>query len=290
MKKAAAIFVLLMASFGFSRAQDDNEFHLDKTYQIDPKGEVQLSTDDADVTIVGTNRQDIHVKIDRVIEAKGIQWGDKQFDVSVEVINGNIAIRDKEWGHVSMVGYVREEYTVLIEAPSSMSFDIKGDDGDFDITSISGKLRIVTDDGDIHIDNCTGPSTYLDLDDGDVIMDGGEGDLRLNMDDGDMEIRNASFHSIDMDIDDGDVTISTTLDDDGDYQFKIEDGSLDMTVLRGGGMFDIRHDDGRVRYDGSFKVLDEDEDYSELRLSGGEAIVKVRGDDTRVSLRANERY
>lgn len=283
MKYTLLFFCLLVSAVVVAQG----EFHLDKVYKVDTQGKVKLSTDDADVYITGSDRKDIHVKIDRVVESKGITWGEKQFDVSVEVVDGDIIIRDKEWGNVSMVGYIREDYTVRIEAPATMALDIRGDDGDYEIDDMAGSIRLVADDGDILVTNFTGNSTYFDLDDGDVTMEGGTGELSINMDDGDMDISDGKFSSIEMDIDDGDVRLETTLQNDGDYLFRIEDGSLDLTVLGGGGKFDIRHDDGSIRYDGSFDVVEEDDDYSILRLAGGEALVKVRGDDTRVSLRAD---
>ena len=269
-------------------AQDDSEFHLDKTYQISENGTIKLSTDDADVFIKGSNRDDIHVKIDRVIESKGIQWGNKEFDVSVELMDGDIIIRDREWGNRSMVGYIREEYVIRIDAPSSMLLDIKGDDGDYEIANMAGELKIVADDGDIFLENYSGTSTYFDLDDGDVVMEGGSGKLSVNMDDGDMEITDASFSHVDVDIDDGDFELNTSLVDDGDYSFRIEDGQLVLSIINGGGEFDIRHDDGNIRYDSSFKMIEEDDNFAILRLPGGNASIRVRGDDTSVSLRADD--
>jgi len=271
-----------------SYAQDDDEFHLDQSYNVSTEGTISLSTDDADVFIEGSDRKDIHVKIDRVVESKGFQWGNKHFDVSVELVDGDIIIRDKEWGNRGMVGYIREEYIIRIKAPSSMKLDIKGDDDDYEISDMSGDLRLVADDGDIFVENCTGSLISFDLDDGDVYMKGGRGRLSVNMDDGDMEISDAAFTSIDMDIDDGDVTLETSLYDDGNYLFRIEDGQLTLSISNGGGEFDIRHDDGRIRYDSSFRVLEEDDGFAVLNLPGGRASVKVRGDDTSVSLRSDD--
>ncbi len=288
MKNSLFLSALFTIVFVPVFAQDDNEFHLDKSYTVSKTGTIKLSTDDADVFIEGSDRNDIHVKIDRVIESRGIHWGNKEFDISVELIDGDIIIRDREWGNRSMVGYIREEYTIHIEAPASMLLDIKGDDGDYEIAFMAGDVRIVADDGNIFLNHCTGSSTYFDLDDGDVVMEGGRGKLSVNMDDGDIEISNASFSSINMDIDDGDVELHTSLDDNGEYIFHIEDGRLMLSIINGGGEFDIRHDDGNIRYDSSFKLIDEDDDFAILILPGGNASIKVRGDDTSVSLRTDD--
>jgi len=45
---------------------DRGDFHLDETYDISATGTLHLNSEDADVRIVGSNRSDVHVKIDRV--------------------------------------------------------------------------------------------------------------------------------------------------------------------------------------------------------------------------------
>ncbi len=276
--------VLLLISNNLFAQDNNNEFHLDEIFKVDTKGKIRLTSDDADVFIVGSNRNDVHVKIDRVVESGGISWGNKKFDVIVEVEDGNLIIRDKEWGNSGMIGYTREEYVIKIEAPGSMKLDIHGDDGDYEISNMANDLRIIADDGDIVLYNFTGSSSYFDLDDGDVVIHGGRGELIVNMDDGNMHITDGNFDRIDVDVDDGDITLETSLHDNGDYQFRIDDGSIDLVILSGGGKFDIRHGDGHIRYDASFTLVDEDEDYTYLKLAGGNADVRIKGDDMSVRL------
>ena len=95
----------------------EKEFHLDEIYSISENGTITLSSDDADIFIIGSDRSDVHVKIDRVVEAKGIRWGEKNFDVKVSEAGGDLRIEDKEWGNQSgMVGYTREEYVIRIHS------------------------------------------------------------------------------------------------------------------------------------------------------------------------------
>jgi len=278
--------VVLLTSHNLSAQNKNSEFHLDEIYKVDTNGEIQLSSDDADVFIIGSDRKDVHVKIDRVIESGGIVWGDNKFDVIVEVRDGNIEIHDKAWGNSGMIGYTREEYVIKIEAPGSMKLDIQGDDGDYEISHMANNLRIKVDDGDIKLNNFSGSFSYFDLDDGDVTMRGGMGQLIVKMDDGAMHISDGNFDHIDMNVDDGDITLETVLADNGDYQFIVEDGAIDLAILSGGGTFDIRHDDGHVRYDASFYVVDEEEDFINLKLAGGNADVRIKGDDMSVRLTA----
>jgi hypothetical protein len=273
---------LLSASFALAQ---DNEFHLDEVYSIGKDGTIILSSDDADIYIIGSDRSDVHVKIDRVVESKGIKWGEKNFDVKVSESGGNLRIEDKEWGNRSgMVGYSREEYVIRIEAPGGIDLDLIGDDDDYKISFISGDIKIKADDANIMLENCSSKSLNFDTDDSDVVLKGAAGELTASMDDGDITVYNGRLTSIDIRGDDSDIDIETSLTDNGTYRFNIEDSSLDLHITEGGGTFEIRHDDGRISSDGDFTLIEDEEDYSEYRLSGGKARVRISGDDLSVRL------
>ena len=57
-----------------------------------------------------------------------------------------------------------------------------------------------------------------------------------------------------------------------------------MTVLGGGGKFDIRHDDARVFAEGNFDTVERSEDRTRLTLANRNAKVNIRADDGRVRL------
>jgi len=262
----------------------DAEFHLDETFSPSVTGEIHMSTDDADIFIIGTNRSDVHIKIDRVVETRGWSWGGGSVDVDVSVRNGNLYIEDQETGSRGMIGYLEEEFVIRIEAPRSMSLVARGDDDDYQISGIDGAIKLDIDDGDIEIEDCRGSEFDFDVDDGDVILKGGRGQLTVTIDDGDMHVTNGAFVETDVDIDDGDMYLESTLNDDGIYRFKIDDGGLEFVVLDGGGKFTVRHDDGSVRFDSSFDLVEEDDNYALLTLPGGNASVRISGDDLSVRL------
>lgn len=290
MKKIVSPLILgLFLLPEISHAQSDKEFHLDEVYSIDKDGTINLSSDDADVFIIGTDRSDVHVKIDRVVDARGVGWDSRKFDVIIEEVNGNLEIRDKEWGNSSItMGYYKEEYVIRIEAPRSVSLKINGDDDDYEISNIMGNIKMTVDDGDINLENCLGKSLEFDSDDGDIIIKGANGRLYVNMDDGNLSVYNGNLTGIDIRADDSDIDIATTISDEGNYRFRIEDSSLDFQVIKGGGRFDIRHDDGRIIYDNAFIIKEEDEDYTILSLPGGNSDIRISGDDISVRLKTGK--
>jgi hypothetical protein len=116
------------------------------------------------------------------------------------------------------------------------------------------------------------------------MMDTAKGTLELDADDADVKIRNAAFDKIMVDIDDGDFVVETSLSENGDYYIDAQDGLVSMTVLGGGGKFDIRHDDARVITEGNFDTVEKSEDRTRLTLANGNANVKIHADDARVRL------
>ncbi|MEM7109052.1 MAG: DUF4097 family beta strand repeat-containing protein [Bacteroidota bacterium] len=264
-------------------AQDD-EFKLNGNYPISPSGTIEMWSSDAEVTIKGTDRKDVSVNIYRKVTVKGVSFGDRDFKVEVFEDNGNLVIKERTRGSISMMGYRREEYTIDIEAPKSISLNIEGDDDDYLIQDIGGSIALDIDDGDADLRNCSGNDFDFDFDDGDIRMDGGSGRMRVRSDDGDVSVRNASFTEVEVNMDDGDIEIETSLADNGNYFFRSNDGGIYLDVSQGGGEFLIYHEDSRVSFSGDFEVYRDDEDETRLRSRTGNARVKMRVDDGRVDI------
>ena len=128
MKTLSAFFVLL-ATVASAQTTRTGDYRLDKTYKIDEKGTIDLRSSDAKVFITGSKRADVHVKIDRVVESRGVVMGESEFMVEVDESNGNLRIEERQHSNVSIIGSYHEDYTINIEAPSGVSLRIRGDDG-----------------------------------------------------------------------------------------------------------------------------------------------------------------
>ena len=269
-------------------AQNKGDFHLDKQYKINPIGTIKLKSSDAKVTIMGSDRKNVHVKIDREVTSKGMVFGSEEFTVEVTEEGGNLIIEEKsESVNITMIGYYNEKYTIYIEAPMGNSLIVKGDDGDHSIKNINGSISLTLDDGDAYLSGCNGNDFKFRMDDGDLTMNGGGGNLDIDFDDGDVEIKNGKFTSVLAKIDDGDFTLETSLTDQGEYEIRAEDGSVSLTILSGGGDFNIRHDDGRVITDSdAFSLKEKSEERTFLTLKNGNAKVNIRVDDGQVRLAA----
>ncbi len=265
----------------------DGEFHLDKTYSIRPDGKIDLRSTDAEVIIIGSDRQTAHVKIDRKVVMKGIYKATEDFRVDVETVDGDLIIREhQQAGMTGLIAYWREEHKIAIEAPQGVSLLIRGDDGDYFIKNINGALSITADDSDVEVTDCGGSKFNFKLDDGVLRMDGGRGELSLELDDGDAEIYGGRFSLVKADLDDGDLLLETALSDGGTYRFDMDDGDLDLRIFSGGGTFTISYDDTGISTGEAFQTLQKDDDLRKLVLPGGNANIVIDADDGSIRLSA----
>ncbi|CAN5327566.1 hypothetical protein BH10BAC4_BH10BAC4_01600 [soil metagenome] len=285
MKSIISAFCLFLA-FSATAQKTDGEFHLDKEYKINPTGTIDLRCSDAKIYVTGSSRITAHVKIDRVVTTKGIIFGGhNEFSVDVSEVNGDLEINEHSNSvSIGVVGYHYEKYTITIEAPEGMSLKVKGDDGDYWIKNIDGAISMQVDDADINLTQCSGSKFYFRLDDGDVTMDEGKGSFELDADDSDVKVSNANFTFVEAKVDDGDLSIETSLADNGEYFIDAQDGLVSFAITKGGGKFDIRHDDGRIITEGNFSTEEDSESRTRLLLASGTARVNIHADDARVKL------
>jgi len=281
------ITALLMLS-GVAQARDDESFDLDKTYSIDKDGTIYLTCNDADLTIVGSDRKDVHVFVEYRLDVTGFgrNWRMTEFGFEVREESGNLRIRDEEV-QLNSMGMIRwnEDYTIRIEAPRGVSLRLRLDDDNVRIRDIDGSVSVTMSDGRAILESLGGSDFEFEFDDGSIEMIGGKGTLDVVLDDGEFFATQGDFSEIIGRTEDGSIEIATKLHDEGRYRLTADDGELYLTVLSGGGQFYADFDDGRARATREFKEIDEDDHFREWELAGGKARVNLRVSDGRVSLK-----
>jgi len=278
------ILAALVTLAGFCATAQNRDFHLDKEYTLSPTGTIHLSSGDAKVFITGSKRSMAHVKIDWSENVKGYA-SSRNFRVDVSESDGNLRIQEvRSAASIQVVGTYILSYHIEIEAPEGVSLKIDGDDGHYTIKNVNGAIQIHADDADVQLAGCKGDKFVFRMDDGDVRMDEARGSLDVKGDDLDAYFYNAAFTDIVADVDDGDLVIETSLDNKGNYSLQSEDGSIALTITKGGGEFLVRHDDTHVVTQGNFNTLETDEHYKRVALADGSAKVNIRAEDGRVRL------
>lgn len=282
-----AIFTILSFTLCLTLQAQDSEYNLDETYSIDQGGTIHLNSDDAEVDIMGTDRSDVHLVVYRKVEVSGLNVkSEGKFSMEVENRGGDLHIRESgDERHRVIMGSIREDYQITIEAPRDVALDLQGDDDTYRIEDISREVRINADDSDIELRGTSGENFRFDIDDGNIDMEEGRGKLDLTMDDGDFFVRRAQFDEITADIDDGEIEITTILADGGLYRFDMDDGELELNIAGGGGRFEIDHDDPTIRVSDNFEEISAEEDETVYNLPGGNARIEIDTDDGRIELR-----
>jgi len=271
-------------------AQDDGDYHLDKVYSMDTQGTVYLRSEDAKVRITGSDRNDARVVIDRVEQVRGITNRRPSFEMEIEEKDGDLYVTEKSrsTSRVNIgISVYSLEYDISIELPRNASLKIDGEDDDYLIRSVNGRISIDAEDGDIELLNCQGDDFEITLEDGDLTMDGGNGSLVVEVEDGDLDFRNGNFKEIELVTEDGDVHLETKLLNGGIYDLDGEDATIDFIVLSGGAVFNISRDDARVSASSAFRLTRETDSRVAYQLGEGSAEVYMRTKDGRVRLEKN---
>jgi hypothetical protein len=245
----------------------EDRFDLDETYPVAPDGTIELTTRDAKVTIVGSDRDDVHVEIHYLRKVVGVGFVGDAFSVDVSRSGSNLSIKEKRRDRIAVAaGVMRTRYDVLIEAPATVSLRVQGDDDDYEISDVHGAIVLEAHDGEIRLRNCRGRDFDLMFADGELDMDRGAGALRLRYDDGRADIRGATFDQVHAQANDGTLRLAGDLSQHGRYDFKLDDGDMDLQLGQAHGTFSFTFADGT------------------LNLAGGSGNIDVAYDDGKASL------
>jgi len=259
-------FILTFFSLSLTQVWAQSEFNLNKTYPISELGQLEMNTDDAVVTIKGSDRTDVSIKVYRKVTGK--QLGNKKFDFNVDASDGNIKITDHEYKDsntkISIQWNSETIYTIDIEVPRSVNLDLVGDDDDYNISSISGNLALTVEDGSTEIRNFTGESIDIEIEDGDIDIQDANCSIELTIEDGDFQAKNSDFKKLNIKTEDGDISMRGSKIFDG--RIRSSDGDIDLDIaLSPETRLDIRTDDGNVDLNtrgpgGKYEVTFEDGD------------------------------
>ncbi|MCB2213178.1 DUF4097 domain-containing protein [bacterium] len=287
----ATVSLVIAVFFGLlsvqASAAKTHRYNLDETYPIAADGTLYLSTDDAEVSIIGEDRDDVHVVVHHTWHISGVSSsGGEDFEIIVTEENGNLRIREADTGGITiMMGSIREEYTIDIHAPKTIDLRLRGEDDDYRVRNFSGDVRMDMEDGDALLLEMTGSHFELGVEDGRIDLNGGAGILDLFAEDGSITVENGKFKDVHGTVEDGEIVVETSLSDDGSYRMKADDGSVELRVLDGGGTFRLEYEDGGTRVGRDFELIDENDYYEEYELPGGEANVRMSVEDGRIILR-----
>lgn len=299
--------ILTFFSLSLTHVLAQTEFNLDETYPIAQLGQLKMNTDDAVVTIKGSDRDDVHIKVYRKVTGK--QMGNKKFDFQVKTDDGNINITDrapsKSKSVVSIQWNSETIYTIDIELPRTANLDLYGDDDDYNISDISGGLTLFVEDGNTKISNYKGDELKIEIEDGDIEINDAACSIDLTIEDGDFQAKNSAFSKARMNTEDGniilddcqifdarirssdgDIDLDITLAEDSRLDIRTEDGSVDLSTSGEGALYEITFEDGDVDFSQKqFEIVKETKrSYQLASATNGSADITIEVEDGDVDL------
>jgi DUF4097 and DUF4098 domain-containing protein YvlB len=226
MKRSRAMELVLgmagiaaLATLGAAPARADQ---WSKTYQLNGRADLHVTTDDGDVNILSGDQNQI---VANVTTTGNYKLGPS--DVRVEESqNGNhielsVKMPHMNW-HFFSHGGVRVEVTV----PRELDLDVHTGDGSVRLQPVSGRIKVDTGDGNVN-------------------ADGLHGDIRMHSGDGHIDASNLDG-ALNVDTGDGRITVRGRFDT---LYLKTGDGSIEAEAASGSkiaGSWTLHTGDGHI--------------------------------------------
>lgn len=208
----------------------DRDYH--ETFDVQEGVRLDLTHGDGDVTITPWEKDEIDVRVRYFAEIKRIGFADEpdffvDFDQTEDVVR--VVGREEIGSGVVFFRSVKEhEHTYTISAPSYVTLELSGDDGDVAVTGWRSDIDCALDDGDVKLEDITNAVTRIAVEDGDVSIDTLAGELVVSGDDGDVDLSGCRVTTARISVQDGDVTATEC---QGGFWVSVDDGDVNLDGL-----------------------------------------------------------
>ncbi|MEA3409858.1 MAG: DUF4097 family beta strand repeat-containing protein [Candidatus Eisenbacteria bacterium] len=225
----------------------DKSFH--ETFDVSKGVVLSLDYGDGDVTITPWDQDVIDVVVRYRADVKTIGFGtEPDFDVEFRQTDNRVTVRGIESttsGVYIFYSMNEDDYTYTIKAPSYVTLDLQGDDGDMVLSGWRADIECRVDDGDVKFSDVVNGNTEIWIEDGDIRLSELFGDLVVRGDDGDIAITSSTLTHALFAVEDGDIRIS---DSEGNFDATVDDGDVTLTRVTAS-VVDVRSEDGSVNLD-----------------------------------------
>lgn len=266
-----AALVGLLVCLPASARVIDKDYH--ETFAVKEGMKLLLKHGDGDVVITPWDKDVIDVQIRYHADVTSVGFGvEVDFNAEFRQTDDTVIVKGNEGGSAGIflrVSRNEYEYTYTISAPSYVLLELRGDDGDVEVSGWRAGIDCGLDDGDVVMTDVTGGSVRIDVEDGDVRLGGVTGELVVMGDDGDVKVSQSTLDHALISVEDGSVDV---VDSSGRFEITVDDGDVDLRRVAVGTV-DIRGNDGdfdldlTVGRDANITVVTDDGDVT-MRLGG----------------------
>jgi DUF4097 and DUF4098 domain-containing protein YvlB len=217
-----------------------------KTYQVNGRADVHVSTDDGDVFVTGGDQKQIDVHV--ITQGYKIASSEVRIEESQ---NGNQVTVSVKLPHLnwSLWGGRHKSIRVEVHVPRDLDLEVQTSDGSVTAQDLSGRIQFSTGDGNVTASAIRG---QIRLHTGDGHIEGTNFDGALEADTGDGNLRiSGRFDSLELKTGDGNVTASAIR---GQIRLHTGDGHIEGTNFDGA--LEADTGDGNLRISGRFDSLE----------------------------------
>jgi hypothetical protein len=208
--------------------------------------------DDRDDRVIVTTSNDGLVHVTDQSHAQGYVWGpsaDRPKLVVTRTGDGVSIVRNaQDELQVRWFGFSDTEERIAVAIPASSTLTVVHSGGD-DVTGLSGKVDVMSNDGHITLASLRG-DVKASSDDGYIEANNVQAaNIALQSNDGHIELRDASANAVNADTQDGHVTVDGLHVTGNGARATIHSGDGPVTVsadFAPGGTYDISTDDGHI--------------------------------------------
>lgn len=208
----------------------DREYH--ESFDVHEGVRLDLRHGDGDVNITPWEKDIVDVTVRYFAEVKRLGFVEEadfyvDFDQTDDVVR--VVGREKIGSGMVLFQSIKEhEYTYTISAPSYVTLELNGDDGDVRITGWRADIECSVDDGDVEVEDVVNTVTRIATEDGDISIHRAVGQLVVSGDDGDVVLSECRVATARISVQDGDVTATEC---EGDFRVSVDDGDVDLDQI-----------------------------------------------------------
>lgn len=268
---ACALFAVLLACQPAAARMIDKDYH--ETFDAEEGMKLVLFHGDGDVIVTPWDKDVIDVKVSYHAEIKSVGFGkETEFTVDFKQTGNSVIVRGREGGTAGIFIFLTTdeyEYSYTVSAPSYVTLELRGDDGDVEVSGWRSDIDCRLDDGDVDLEDVSSGHTRIHIEDGDITLTKLTGDVTVNGDDGDVTVSKSALGHAMFSVEDGDIDV---VDSTGDIEITVDDGDVDLRRVAVDRV-DVRGNDGDVDLDitigpeSHISVATDDGDVT-LRLGG----------------------
>jgi len=233
----------------------------EKTFQMKSGGSITIIGDEGTIKISSWDKQEVYLKITKRVWDRNSRRAEEimeNLEVEIEHSDNRLYIREidvHEHFRFSNIfhsdkwrRHSEHQVDYDLKVPREINLKIENDEGNVEISEITGSLRLRLDEGDVILKNLESSKIDVVVDEGDLVCKNARGassTLFVNIDEGSVRLSDCEFATIDLESDEGDFILNGLVIKNGDLQSDEGDIEADFSLLADG-RCKMRTDEGDI--------------------------------------------